>query len=264
MGRAKLTLYSLVLQPPFAQRLSPGHTAGTLAAHTRNVFLLSAPSDHAARGVLAQDTLARTPLWSTMMKPYPSPNGHRDPKQANGNDSGQLALSPQVLICPPPLLGHHPMVTSLLDWSKVIIWPMKDGDGKRTFELGKIVTMSCQQWDSNAKNLPEPKSHLFLARVHPPNHLRTFQLMSHNLRWLLRNPWRNLLVSLHSYQLFLTFSLTIYSSSHHSRLDHYHRRYAHWIPQEPQHLLPPVQSPSHPNNDARQEFTSLQPALMIP
>ncbi|MBW0536453.1 hypothetical protein O181_076168 [Austropuccinia psidii MF-1] len=83
--------------------------------HTRNVCLLSTPSDHAARVVPAQDSLARTPLWSTMMKPYPNVNGHHDPKQADGNDSGQLALSPQVLTCPPPLLGHHPMVTSLLD-----------------------------------------------------------------------------------------------------------------------------------------------------
>ncbi|MBW0554103.1 hypothetical protein O181_093818, partial [Austropuccinia psidii MF-1] len=106
--------------------------------HTRNVCLLSAPSDHVARGVLTQDALTRTPLWLTMMKPCPSANGHWDPKQANGNDSGQLALSPQVLICPAPLLGHHPMVTSLLDWSEVIIRPMRDGDGKRTFELGPI------------------------------------------------------------------------------------------------------------------------------
>ncbi|MBW0566699.1 hypothetical protein O181_106414, partial [Austropuccinia psidii MF-1] len=52
--------------------------------------------------------------------------------------SGRLALSPQVLICPRPLLGHHPTVTSLLDWSGVIIQPMKDGDGERTFELGPI------------------------------------------------------------------------------------------------------------------------------
>ncbi|MBW0582303.1 hypothetical protein O181_122018 [Austropuccinia psidii MF-1] len=74
--------------------------------HTRNVCLLSSPSDNAARGVLAQDALARTLLWSTMMKPYPSANGHWDPKQANGNNSGRLALSPQVSICPPPLLGH--------------------------------------------------------------------------------------------------------------------------------------------------------------
>ncbi|MBW0570033.1 hypothetical protein O181_109748 [Austropuccinia psidii MF-1] len=71
-----------------------------------------------------QDALTRTPLWSTMMKPYPSANGHRDPKQANGNDSGQLDLSPQVLIFPAPLLGHDLMVTSLLNRSKVIIRPM--------------------------------------------------------------------------------------------------------------------------------------------
>ncbi|MBW0591693.1 hypothetical protein O181_131408, partial [Austropuccinia psidii MF-1] len=70
--------------------------------HTRNVCSLSAPSNHQARGVLAQDALARMPLWSTMMKPYPSANGHRDLKQADGNDSRQLALSPQASICPPP------------------------------------------------------------------------------------------------------------------------------------------------------------------
>ncbi|MBW0560440.1 hypothetical protein O181_100155, partial [Austropuccinia psidii MF-1] len=119
--------------------------------HKRNVCLLSAPSNHEARGVLAQDALARTPLWSTMMKQYQSTNGHWDLKQADGNDSRRLALSPQALICPPPLLGHHPMVTSLLDLSEVIIRPMKDGNGKRTFELGLIVTMSCHRWDSNAK-----------------------------------------------------------------------------------------------------------------
>ncbi|MBW0471312.1 hypothetical protein O181_011027 [Austropuccinia psidii MF-1] len=51
-----------------------------------------------------------------------------------------------------PLLGHHPMVTSLLNQRKVIIPPMKDGNGKRTFALGPIVTMSCHPWDSNAKN----------------------------------------------------------------------------------------------------------------
>ncbi|MBW0524037.1 hypothetical protein O181_063752 [Austropuccinia psidii MF-1] len=50
-----------------------------------------------------------------------------------------------------PLLGHHPMVTSLLNRSKVIIRPMKDGNGERKFELGPIVTMSCHPWDSDAK-----------------------------------------------------------------------------------------------------------------
>ncbi|MBW0551816.1 hypothetical protein O181_091531 [Austropuccinia psidii MF-1] len=65
-----------------------------------------------------------------MMKVSPSGNGHQDPKQADGNDSGQLALSLPVSILPPSLLGHHPMVTSFLDLRKVIIWPMKDGDEK--------------------------------------------------------------------------------------------------------------------------------------
>ncbi|MBW0525275.1 hypothetical protein O181_064990 [Austropuccinia psidii MF-1] len=38
-------------------------------------------------------------------------------------------------------------------------------------------------------------SHLFLVRVHPPNHLRTFRLVSQNQRWLQHNPWKNHLVS---------------------------------------------------------------------
>ncbi|MBW0512500.1 hypothetical protein O181_052215 [Austropuccinia psidii MF-1] len=93
-------------------------------------------------------------------------NGPQDPKQANGNDSGQLVLSPQALICPPPLLGHHQMVTSLLDQSKVIIQPMKDGNGKRTFKLGLIVTMSCHPWDSNAKQ-PTPGPRTYSATLPP-------------------------------------------------------------------------------------------------
>ncbi|MBW0530561.1 hypothetical protein O181_070276 [Austropuccinia psidii MF-1] len=70
--------------------------------HTRNACLLSNPSDHVAREVPNQEALLRTPLWSAMMKAFPSGNGRRDPKQENGNYSGQLAQSPQVLICPPP------------------------------------------------------------------------------------------------------------------------------------------------------------------
>ncbi|MBW0510523.1 hypothetical protein O181_050238 [Austropuccinia psidii MF-1] len=94
-----------------------------------------------------------------MMKAFLTRNGHHDPKQADRNYSRQLAQSPQVLICPPPLLRHHPMVTSLVDQREVIIRPMKDGNGKRKFELGTIFTISCHPWDSNAKvrpNQPNP------------------------------------------------------------------------------------------------------------
>ncbi|MBW0555519.1 hypothetical protein O181_095234 [Austropuccinia psidii MF-1] len=135
--------------------------------HTRNSHSLSNPSNHAARGVPGQDALARTPLWLTMMKAFPSWNGRRNPKQADRNDSRRLSQSPQVLICPPPLPGHNPNITSLLDRSKVIIQHMKDGNGERTFKLGLIVTMSCYPWDSNAKKqtnqIPRDKTLLFLV-----------------------------------------------------------------------------------------------------
>ncbi|MBW0494826.1 hypothetical protein O181_034541 [Austropuccinia psidii MF-1] len=163
------------------------------------------------------------------------------------------------------------MVTSLIERRAVIIWPMKDDNGERTFKLGPIITMSCQPWDSNAKNKthqmspyktlpflfclasktrgnplqaqvapngprnypmnhPEPKSHLFLPLVHPPNHLR----------WLQRNPRRNLLIPPSS-------SLTPPPSP----------------PLQPR--FPPLgQSPSHSHNDSCQEFTDLKPTLMIP
>ncbi|MBW0540340.1 hypothetical protein O181_080055 [Austropuccinia psidii MF-1] len=99
--------------------------------HTRNAHLLCDLFNQVARGVPAQDALVRTPLLLIMMKAFPRSNGFKDPKQAERNNSGQLAWCPQVLICPPPLLGHHLMVTSLLNWSKVIIHLMKDGNGKR-------------------------------------------------------------------------------------------------------------------------------------
>ncbi|MBW0532865.1 hypothetical protein O181_072580 [Austropuccinia psidii MF-1] len=54
--------------------------------HTRNVCLLSAPSNHMARGVPAQDALARTPLCPvpsgidlSTPPPRPPSNGHFTP-----------------------------------------------------------------------------------------------------------------------------------------------------------------------------------------
>ncbi|MBW0485053.1 hypothetical protein O181_024768 [Austropuccinia psidii MF-1] len=101
--------------------------------HTRNSCSLSDPSDHAASGVPNQDALARTPLWSAIMKAFPSGNGHQDPKQEDGNDSRQLAQSSQVLICPPP--PRLPL--NGLRWQEDIqAWANR------------------HPWDSNAKNEP--------------------------------------------------------------------------------------------------------------
>ncbi|MBW0490352.1 hypothetical protein O181_030067 [Austropuccinia psidii MF-1] len=107
--------------------------------HTKNSCLLCDHSHHTARDNPVQDTLVRTPSWLIMMKAFLRRNGLHNPKLAGRNSSGR----------------HHPMVTSLLDQSAVIIWPMKDGNGKRTFELGMIVTTSCHPWDSNVKQ-PTP------------------------------------------------------------------------------------------------------------
>ncbi|MBW0478981.1 hypothetical protein O181_018696 [Austropuccinia psidii MF-1] len=96
---------------------------------TRNAHLWCNPSTHVAREVRAQDALVRTPLWSTM-KAFLGRNGLHNPKLAERNSAGQFALCPQVLICPPPLQGHHPMVTSPLDCRGVIIQLMKDGEQK--------------------------------------------------------------------------------------------------------------------------------------
>ncbi|MBW0462569.1 hypothetical protein O181_002284 [Austropuccinia psidii MF-1] len=87
------------------------------------------------------------------MKAFPSGNELRDPKQADGNNSGKLAQFHLVLIFPLPHLGHHLMITSLLDQSEVIIQPMKDGNGKRTFEFGPIVTMVFKRQKQNQPNL---------------------------------------------------------------------------------------------------------------
>ncbi|MBW0502310.1 hypothetical protein O181_042025 [Austropuccinia psidii MF-1] len=222
--------------------------------HTRNTCLLCDPSD--------QDTLARTPLWSAMMKELPSGNGLQDPKQAEGNDSGQLAQSPQVLICQPPLLGHHPMVTSLLDRSKVIIRPMKDGNGGRTFELvliNQTNQIPCNEtlpllvclasklrsnrpWAQVAPNdeppipgpSPSSKPHENVPTREPEPEVAVTQSME--------EPFGKF--QLHffcSSQLFLTFSSTISSFSHCSPLCNYHQKYARWIPPPicPSPTLPP-------------------------
>ncbi|MBW0543011.1 hypothetical protein O181_082726 [Austropuccinia psidii MF-1] len=237
--------------------------------HTRNACLLSDPSDHMARGAPDQDAV--------------------DPKKADRNNSGQLSLSP-------PLLKHHPMVTSLLNWSEVIIWPIKDGNGKRTFKLGPILTMSCHPWDSNAKNktnqipcnktlpflvclasklhgnqpqagvvpngrrtysvnTPKPISHLFLARVHPPNHMRTFQLASLNLTCLRRKPWRNLLLSPNVSSPFLQPSPAHPAPPPIIIIDDMPIRST---------LPPSTQPPPHSHNEACQELTDLRPTLMTP
>ncbi|MBW0502115.1 hypothetical protein O181_041830 [Austropuccinia psidii MF-1] len=128
-----------------------------------------------------------------------------------------------------PLLGHHLMITSLLDQREVIIPLMKDGDGKRTKKTHQIppdktlLFLVCLRSKprgnppqaqvapngqrNHCVNPPEPKSHLLQPLVHPLNHLRTCRLVSQNLRWLQRNPRRNLLVN-HHFSFFTTINFS--------------------------------------------------------
>ncbi|MBW0480424.1 hypothetical protein O181_020139 [Austropuccinia psidii MF-1] len=105
--------------------------------HTRNACLLSNPSDHAAREVPGQDTLARTPLWSTIIKAFPRGNVRWDNKQADGNACGKFTLSLQVSICPPP--------------------PRPPSDGPFTPLLGQsLVTYGLQTPKTKPTESPQP------------------------------------------------------------------------------------------------------------
>ncbi|MBW0516762.1 hypothetical protein O181_056477 [Austropuccinia psidii MF-1] len=107
--------------------------------HTRNACLLSNPSKHAARGVPDQDSFVVNNNES-----IPEREWTLGPQTGRQEQFRMIIPVPSGIdLSTPPLLGHHPMVTSLLDQSKVIIRLMKDGNGKRRFELGPIVTMSC-------------------------------------------------------------------------------------------------------------------------
>ncbi|MBW0498710.1 hypothetical protein O181_038425 [Austropuccinia psidii MF-1] len=115
-------------------------------------------------------------------------------------------------------------------------------------------------------NPPNTMSELFLARVHPPNHLRTLQLVSQNQRWLQHNPWRNCLVSPNFPSPLLCPSPARPATPHSIVIiDNTPVRSPPPIAAEnPTASSPPVPSSSHSYIDACQELTDLQLTLMIP
>ncbi|MBW0556352.1 hypothetical protein O181_096067 [Austropuccinia psidii MF-1] len=206
--------------------------------HTRNVCLLFPPSDHPERGVLAQDALARTLLWSTMMKPYPSANGHWDPKQADGNNSGQLALDYTAnegwrlrediqawADC------HH--VLSLMGFKR-----QKQNPSNTPQQDSPVPSFPCEQtppqptpgssgtqWSEELFREPsrtkEPPIPGPSPSSQPPEDITTREPEPEVApTQSMEEPFgKSPLLFLHSYQLLLTFSLTISSSSCHSPLD---------------------------------------------
>ncbi|MBW0475096.1 hypothetical protein O181_014811 [Austropuccinia psidii MF-1] len=78
---------------------------------------------------------------------FPKQESTPGPQTGRGEQFRTISPVPSSIY----LSTHHLIVNSLLEWSKLIIQLMKEGNGKRTFELGLIVTMSCHPWDSNSK-----------------------------------------------------------------------------------------------------------------
>ncbi|MBW0495385.1 hypothetical protein O181_035100 [Austropuccinia psidii MF-1] len=89
--------------------------------------------------------------------------------------------------------------------------------------------------------------------------MRTFGLVSLNLRWLGHNPWRNPLVSPN----FTFFTLPKFSSPFLQPPPACPTPSSPSDPRLPPQR-PPVPSSPHSHNAAHQEFTNLQPTLMIP
>ncbi|MBW0485679.1 hypothetical protein O181_025394 [Austropuccinia psidii MF-1] len=119
-----------------------------------------------------RDSLPRSPLEDSLVvnneESIPEWEWMPGPQTGRWEQFRTIILVPSSINLSTPLLGHHPMVASLFYQSKVIIRPMKDGDGKRTFKLGPIVTHGIQR----------PKDILFSSLIYfsSRNHTEFFPL----------------------------------------------------------------------------------------
>ncbi|MBW0508491.1 hypothetical protein O181_048206 [Austropuccinia psidii MF-1] len=133
-----------------------------------------------------------------------------------------------------PLLGHHPMVTSLLDRSEVIIgMAMVRGH----LFLGRLSPCLVTH------GIQTPKTQL--TKSPPPRLTRSMYALRANTTAAHARPKWNLMVR-----------GLILSSSHYSPLCNHHQQYTHWIPPSP-----PVPSSPHSHDDALQEFTDFDYSL---
>ncbi|MBW0480947.1 hypothetical protein O181_020662 [Austropuccinia psidii MF-1] len=218
--------------------------------HTRNANSLSNPSNYAARGFPHQDALARTPLWLMMMKAFPSGNGCQDPKQADGNNSRQLAQSLQK--------SDDPADEGWL-WQEVIqVWADRhpcDLNAKSPRQPNPFP--SGTQWLEDLFCAKQPEFHLIStfgsSELTVPPSVEPSQTDEPPIPGPSPSskPHEDILTHEPEPEVAPTQSME--------------EPFAH--PTPPHSVITiddmPVGSP-HSQNDARQEFTNLRPTLMIP
>ncbi|MBW0589609.1 hypothetical protein O181_129324 [Austropuccinia psidii MF-1] len=198
--------------------------------HTRNVCLLSAPSDHKARGVLAQDALARTPLCD-----YPADEGWRWREVIQNLANRHHVLSPmgfkhqkQNPLTPPQQDSPIPSLPG-----EQTPWQLTPGPSGTQWS----EELFCEPSRAKEPPIPGPS-----PSSQPPEDNTT------------REPEPEVAPMQLTEEPFAcpatTCSIIIINNTPIGSL-----------PVPPR---TPVQSPSHSHDDARQEFTDLQTALMIP
>ncbi|MBW0487139.1 hypothetical protein O181_026854 [Austropuccinia psidii MF-1] len=234
--------------------------------HTRTACLLSAPSNHTARGVLAQDTLVRTPLLSTMMKPYLSVNGHRDPKQVNGDDSGRLALSnppprPLAMARGHSSLGQLSPMGFKFQNSPVPSLPCEQTPQQPT--PGRSGTQWSEELFCKPSQTKEPPIPGLSPCSQPPEDILTHEpepevAPMQSTEEPFACPATPSLIIIIDYTPVGSHPPPPPSSSLTANFP------SCSPPSTPTPVPSPVQSPSHSHDDACQEFTNLRPTLMIP
>ncbi|MBW0584402.1 hypothetical protein O181_124117 [Austropuccinia psidii MF-1] len=194
--------------------------------HTRNARSLSEPYNHAARGVPAQDALAGTPFWLKMMKVFPSANGPRDPKHANRNNSGQLALSLQALIFPPPPRppsdGHFTPRLEKSDYPANEGWKWQEDIQAWAYCHHVLSPMGFKRQKPSQND--EPPIPGLSPSSEPAEDVRTCEPEPEvALTQSMEEPFgKQLLHFFNSSQIFITPPSPISSSSHHYPLGHHH------------------------------------------
>ncbi|MBW0513817.1 hypothetical protein O181_053532 [Austropuccinia psidii MF-1] len=214
--------------------------------HIRKVRSLSAPSDHAAREVLTQDALARTPLWSTMIKPYLSTNGHQEQFRTISPNKTPRQDSPVPSLPHEQTLRQPTPGPSGTQWSEELF--REPSQTKEPPIPGP--SPSSQPPEDDTTPQPEPEDN---TTPQPEPEVPPMQSTEEPFACP-ATPHSKIIID----------DMPVGSSLPLPHLPILFPRFPPSSPENPNTSSSLVQSPSHSHYEARQEFTNLRPTLMIP